>query len=139
MNVLIVGGGICGLGTALLLARDGHDVTVLERYANPVPDSPEAAWDDWERKGVPQFRQPHNFIPEGELAQQVASLFRFMSADADLFRDALEYIGTITAVQGILERPQVAARLRAVREAMAGTPPVPMPGPNRSQLLEFVT
>ena len=45
----------------------------------------------------------------------------------------------ITPVQRILERPQVAARLRAVREAMADTPPVSMPGPNRSQLLEFMT
>src|SRR5688572_30178999 len=63
MNVLIVGSGICGLGTALLLARDGHHVTLLERDANPLPDSPEAAWDDWQRKGVPQFRQPHNFMP----------------------------------------------------------------------------
>ena len=63
MRVLIVGGGICGLGTALLLARDGHDVTVLERDADPIPDSPESAWEQWERKGVAQFRQPHNFMP----------------------------------------------------------------------------
>jgi glycine/D-amino acid oxidase-like deaminating enzyme len=32
-KVLIVGGGICGLGTALLLARDGHEATVLEHDA----------------------------------------------------------------------------------------------------------
>ena len=30
MSVLLKGAGICGLGTALLLARDRHDVTVLE-------------------------------------------------------------------------------------------------------------
>ena len=58
-----MGGGICGLGTALLLGRDGHDVTLLERDAAPLPDSPQSAWDDWERKGVAQFRQPHNFMP----------------------------------------------------------------------------
>lgn len=63
MVVLIIGGGICGLGTALLLARDGHDVTVLERDASPLPASAQEAWERWERKGVPQFRQPHNFMP----------------------------------------------------------------------------
>ena len=62
-DVLIIGGGVCGLGTALLLARDGHDVTVLERDAAPVPHTPQDAWDVWERRGVTQFRQPHNFMP----------------------------------------------------------------------------
>ena len=39
MRVLIIGGGVCGLGAALLLARDGHEVTVLERDDDPPPDS----------------------------------------------------------------------------------------------------
>src|SRR5215468_7179859 len=63
MSIVIIGGGICGLGTALLLARDGHDVTLLEHDADPLPASPQAAWERWERKGVTQFRQPHNFMP----------------------------------------------------------------------------
>lgn len=63
MKILMIGGGICGLGTALLLARDGHEVTVLERDHAGCPDSPAAAWDTWTRKGVAQFRQPHNFMP----------------------------------------------------------------------------
>src|SRR5688572_7122100 len=63
MEILVVGGGICGLGAALLLARDGHDVTVLERDPDPLPASPPVAWDSWQRKGVAQFRQPHNFMP----------------------------------------------------------------------------
>src|SRR5215468_6688936 len=62
-DVLVIGGGICGLGTALLLARDGHEVTVLERDADPAPDTPQDAWEAWERRGVTQFRQPHNFMP----------------------------------------------------------------------------
>ena len=57
-NVVICGGGICGLGAALLLARDGHDVTVLERDRSPLPESGEQAWEVWERNGVAQFRQP---------------------------------------------------------------------------------
>ena len=63
MRIVLVGGGICGITTALLLARDGHDVTVLERDPRPAPDTWSAAWEDWERKGVAQFRQPHNFMP----------------------------------------------------------------------------
>ncbi len=63
MSIIIIGGGICGLGAALLLARDGHEVTVLERDPDPPPDSPERAWEAWTRKGVAQFRQPHNFMP----------------------------------------------------------------------------
>jgi 2-polyprenyl-6-methoxyphenol hydroxylase-like FAD-dependent oxidoreductase len=63
MDIVIVGAGICGLGAALLLARDGHDVTMLERDASPIPESPQAAWEHWARNGVAQFRQPHNFMP----------------------------------------------------------------------------
>lgn len=63
MSVLIIGGGICGLGAALLLARDGHEVTVLERDVGAIPESSFAAWQHWQRKGVAQFRQPHNFMP----------------------------------------------------------------------------
>ena len=63
MSILVIGSGICGLGTALLLARDGHDVTLVERDSDPIPDSPQSAWERWPRKGVAQFRQPHNFMP----------------------------------------------------------------------------
>src|SRR4030095_3083103 len=62
-DVLICGAGICGRGAALLLARDGHDVTVIERDASALPETPQEAWDAWARKGIAQFRQPHNFMP----------------------------------------------------------------------------
>ena len=71
MKILIAGGGICGLGASLLLARDGHEVTVLERDACALPASPRAAWEHWERKGVAQFRQPHNFMPGLRLLLEV--------------------------------------------------------------------
>jgi 2-polyprenyl-6-methoxyphenol hydroxylase-like FAD-dependent oxidoreductase len=61
-RIVIIGGGIGGLTTALLLARDGHHVTVLERDAASAP-APDEAFDRWERRGVAQFRQPHVFLP----------------------------------------------------------------------------
>lgn len=58
-HVLILGSGITGLGTAMLLAGDGHEVTVLERDPSPPPAPGEEAWATWQRRGVNQFRLPH--------------------------------------------------------------------------------
>ena len=61
-RVLIVGGGIVGSSLALLAANDGHAVTLLERDAAPPPATAEDAWDQWERRGVNQFRLLHYFL-----------------------------------------------------------------------------
>jgi 2-polyprenyl-6-methoxyphenol hydroxylase-like FAD-dependent oxidoreductase len=45
----------------MMLANDGHDVTVLERDATPPPP-PDAAWDEWDRRGVNQFKMLHFFL-----------------------------------------------------------------------------
>jgi choline dehydrogenase-like flavoprotein len=58
-RIVVVGAGLTGLAAALLLARDGHHVTVLERDpAEPVGEA-EALWEGWERPGVGQFRIAH--------------------------------------------------------------------------------
>jgi len=62
-RIVGIGGGVCGLTTALLLARRGHDVVVLERDAAATPASAEEAWTSWERRGVNQFRMIHLFSP----------------------------------------------------------------------------
>ena len=59
-KVIVLGGGVCGLASALMLARDGHEVTVLERDPAPVPESPERAWEAWER-------QRRRAVPPGAL------------------------------------------------------------------------
>ena len=58
-RIVVLGAGVCGLATAMLMGRDGHDVTVLERDPDPVPETPGEAWGAWARGGVAQFRQPH--------------------------------------------------------------------------------
>jgi len=62
-DIVVCGGSVIGLASAMMLARDGHDVTVVERDVAEVPDSAGEAWARWERRGVPQFRQPHNLFP----------------------------------------------------------------------------
>lgn len=66
-GIVILGGGVIGLATAAMLARQGHDVTVLERDRQPVPGSPDEAVRDWDRRGVAQFRLPHYLHPGGRL------------------------------------------------------------------------
>ena len=79
MKIVIAGGGLVGLSSALLLARDGHEVTVVERDA-AAPTDPSAAWEEWERRGVNQFRLPHLFasrfrtVLQAELPDVMAAL-----------------------------------------------------------------
>ena len=53
-EIVVVGGGLVGHCSAMLLAADGHSVTVLERDPEPPPRSADAAWNDWSRpRGQP--------------------------------------------------------------------------------------
>jgi 2-polyprenyl-6-methoxyphenol hydroxylase-like FAD-dependent oxidoreductase len=59
VQVVVCGAGVAGLGAALLLARAGCTVTVLEADPDGAPADPAAAWEHWSRAGVAQFHQPH--------------------------------------------------------------------------------
>lgn len=62
MNVIVLGAGPTGLTAALLLARTGCEVVVLDRDGDASPSNGRA-WSDWRRPGVNQFRQPHIALP----------------------------------------------------------------------------
>lgn len=62
-QVVIAGGGVVGLLTSLMLARDGHDVVVLDRDGPPPVDGgPDSDFVDWSRPGVPQAVHSHIFL-----------------------------------------------------------------------------
>ena len=63
-RIVVVGGGLVGMAAAMMLAQDGAEVIVLERDDEAVPGSPGDAWQDWDRRGIAQFRQPH-FLQAG--------------------------------------------------------------------------
>ncbi len=61
-QIVVVGAGVVALGTAMLLAGDGHRVTVLERDPDGPPNDPADAWARWQRPGLNQFRMAHAFL-----------------------------------------------------------------------------
>lgn len=60
-HVVVVGGGVGGLATALAMGRAGHRVTVLERDPLPALADPDEAFAA-ERRGAPQAHQTHGFL-----------------------------------------------------------------------------
>jgi 2-polyprenyl-6-methoxyphenol hydroxylase-like FAD-dependent oxidoreductase len=84
-RIVMIGGGVIGLCSSVLLAKDGHDVTVLERDPAPPPD-PGEAWTSWERRGVNQFRMLHAFLP---------GFYNVMRAEAPEITAALAAAGAL--------------------------------------------
>lgn len=61
-SVIVIGAGIGGLCTALMLAPTGRRVTILERDG-PIGDAdPDTLFRDWRRTGVGHLRQSHAFL-----------------------------------------------------------------------------
>src|SRR5882672_12853792 len=60
--IVIIGGGMAGLATALSLKNSGRKVVIVERDDPPPEMSPESAFDSWKRPGVPQLHHTHIFL-----------------------------------------------------------------------------
>lgn len=102
-RITVAGGGIAGLSAALLLARQGYEVDLVERDGPPPDDLDDIQ--TWRRPGAPQVRHPHMFL----------GLFRHLlrtrlpDVHADLLAHGVEEVD-MTAPPGV-EAPAGATRL----------------------------
>src|SRR2546430_2378618 len=67
MRTVVLGGGPAGCVAALVLARRGHDVAVIDRDQSTELSgvSADRIFETWDRPAIGQFRQPHNFLGRG--------------------------------------------------------------------------
>ena len=105
-KIIVAGGGICGSAAALMLARDGHDVTLLERDDGPVPVSVEAAWSEWNRRSVAQFRFAHIMLARGHgiLARELPDVVERLAANGGLRYNAVDNM--LQAIDGATREPE---------------------------------
>ncbi|WP_406207672.1 NAD(P)-binding protein [Kitasatospora sp. NBC_01560] len=61
-RVAVIGGGISGLGVALMLGRRGHAVTLFEQDARQAGDDLHQDFHHWHRPRIPQAVQPHSLL-----------------------------------------------------------------------------
>jgi 2-polyprenyl-6-methoxyphenol hydroxylase-like FAD-dependent oxidoreductase len=84
MKAAVAGAGPVGLATAMMLAREGWDVKVLEKDPQEPFETAGELWESWQRPDVAQFRQPRFMMPR----------FRHvLDSELPAVRDRLERLG----------------------------------------------
>src|SRR5580698_6515053 len=129
--VVIVGGGVSGLASALALGRLGQRVTVFERDEVPTSDDPESAFAAL-RRGAPQVRHTHGLLARLTvvLRQEFPDVLEaLMGAGAQEFWPTLGSIGEVIKETGL---PVLIARRTtlewALRQAANAMPEITIRG-----------
>lgn len=82
-GAVVIGGSVAGLAAAIGLARRSWHVTVVERDLAPDTNDGDEAFVSWDRRNVPQFRQPHSFSARSRnlLLEHVPEVVDWLRAD----------------------------------------------------------
>lgn len=103
LHVVVVGSGPVGMTTALLLARQGNRITLVDRDPGPLPGRP------WQRVGVMQFLLPNTLRALGRnvLLERLPDLDRALQdAGAELRtqRGAPDFLQDMHVRRSVMER-----------------------------------
>jgi 2-polyprenyl-6-methoxyphenol hydroxylase-like FAD-dependent oxidoreductase len=112
MRVVVLGAGVAGCAAALAHTRDGNAVVVLDRDPGPVATDPDVVFETWSAYGVPQHRQPHNFLGLGRAVLRDRFPDRFgelLAAGADEV-DLSLFLGDAPRVPGDEDLATIACR-----------------------------
>lgn len=99
-HVVVIGGSVAGMATALALSKQDQRVTILEKEVLPRCETAVEAFEQWERRGSPQSRHSHAFLarlhntieqqyPElhADLLEAGAEQMRFADLVKELYTD----------------------------------------------------
>lgn len=129
-RVVIIGGSVAGLASAIGLARTGFDVVIVERDAGPATNDGDVAFLEWDRRNVPQFRQPHGFSARSHtlLMKHAPDVVDRLAADGVTTSNIFKKLAppelwdpADDAFDGLMtRRPAFELALRRTAEAQAG-------------------
>ncbi|MFD7263777.1 NAD(P)/FAD-dependent oxidoreductase [Streptomyces sp. NPDC059874] len=95
-HVLVIGGGIGGLATALLAARHGHTAELFERDTRAPGTALDRDFFGWRRPSVPQASQPHALLgaARGVLRDELPDVYEEMLRLGARERHELDWFDT---------------------------------------------
>jgi hypothetical protein len=141
-HAAIIGGMLSGLTAGVALARRGSRATIVERDMSPPTDDGDEAFLLWDRRNVPQFRQPPAFsarsrnLPLEYIPEAVDRMGQDGIDEVTPFK-MLAPAATVRQHRAILDDPTVVEAARQ-RQSVLAAEASGRRGPSRAELIDCV-